>query len=145
MKFMQIAALAVGFALAGGAAAHSDDYLETVQAPNGGQLRATDTYHYELVIKPGAGGTNEVLVYLTDHGGAVVATQAATGSATILSKSKSTVVLKPEGKNVMRGSGNFEIVPNLKAVVSVTLPGKSAEQARFAPFAKAGGGHASKH
>lgn len=145
MKFMQIAVLAVGVALSGGAAAHSDEYLETVQAPHGGQLRMAGPYHYELVIKPGTGGTNDVLVYLTDHGGAAVATEGATGSVVVLSKSKSTVALKPDGKNTLRGSGSFEIGPNLKAVVAVTLPGKPAEQARFSPFSDSTAARGSRH
>ena len=149
MKLIQMARIAVaalGVALAGAAAAHSDEYLETVQAPNGGQLRMAGGYHYELVVKPGAsGGTNEVLVYLTDHAGTAVPTEGASGTVTVLSKGKTSVALKPEGKNAMRGSGNFEINPKLKAVVSVALPGQQAEQARFSPFAKAADGNGSKH
>jgi len=107
-----------------------------VKAPNGGQLRMAGIYHYELVIKPtGKGNTNEVLVYVTDHGNHEISTKGATGTATILAGSKASVVLKPEGKNLMKGSGNFGLNPNLKAVVSITLPGQPPEQARFTPLA----------
>lgn len=136
MKLLTVAVMALGLGYAGLAAAHSDEYLETVKAPNGGQLRMAGGYHYELVIKPAAkGDANDVLVYLTDHAGQEIDTKGATGTATILSKSKASVVLKPEGKNAMKGSASFATNPDLKAVVSVALPGQKAEQARFTPLA----------
>lgn len=133
--------LALGLGFAGGVHAHSDEYLETVKAPNGGQLRMAGAYHYELVIKPASGGTTDVLVYVTGHDDAPVDVKGTTGTVTVLSKGKSTITLKPDGKNLMRGTGTFEHTPALKAVVSITLPGEQAEQARFAPFAKAQQGH----
>lgn len=136
MKLLKVAVLAFSIGFSGAAAAHADEYLDTVKAPNKGQLRMAGLYHYELVIKPtGKGKTNEVLVYVTDHADQQIDTKGAAGTATILSDSKASVVLKPEGKNVMKGSGNFGLNPNLKAVVSITLPGQQPEQARFTPLA----------
>ncbi|HJV53962.1 MAG TPA: hypothetical protein VJ652_21015 [Noviherbaspirillum sp.] len=148
MKFIKIAVLALGIGVAGFAAAHSDEYLDTTKAPHSGQLRMAGAYHYELVIKPtGKDNANEVLVYVTDHGGKEVDVAGATGSATILSNGKATVQLKPEGKNVMKGAGSFATGPNLKAVVSITLAGQQPEQARFTPFAAktADAGHLHMH
>lgn len=146
MKLFKFVVLALGISIAGAAAAHSDEYLETQQAPNGGQLRMAGGYHYELVLKPtGKGDMHDVLVYLTDHAGTQIDTKGATGNATILSKSKLNVPLQADGKNVMRGAANFGFNPKLKAVVSITLPGQSAEQARFTPFAKAGAAEGHKH
>lgn len=136
MKLLKAAVLAFSVGFAGAAAAHADEYLDTVKAPNKGQLRMAGAYHYELVIKPtGKGNTNDVLVYVTDHANKEIATKGATGTATILSDSKASVVLKPEGKNVMKGAGNFGMDPKLKAVVSIALPGQQPEQARFTPLA----------
>lgn len=136
MKLLKLFVVALSIGAAGVAAAHSNDYLDTVQAPNGGQLRMAGGYHYELVIKPaGKDNANEVLVYVTDHAGKEVSVAGATGTATILSNGKATVQLKPEGKNLMKGAGNFAASPSLKAVVSIGLAGQQPEQARFTPFA----------
>lgn len=136
MKLLKLIVMALSIGAAGVAAAHSNDYLDTVQAPNGGQLRMAGGYHYELVIKPaGKDNANEVLVYVTDHAGKEVSVAGATGTATILSNGKATVQLKPEGKNLMKGAGNFAASPSLKAVVSIGLAGQQPEQARFTPFA----------
>ena len=37
---------------AGLASAHTDDYLVTMLAPHGGQLRMAGAYHLELVLAP---------------------------------------------------------------------------------------------
>ena len=63
--------------------AHSDEYLDTQKAPNGGQLRMAGPYHFELVV---SGDNKEakdspVVVHVTDHAGARVATAGATGTA----------------------------------------------------------------
>lgn len=127
-------ALATGTALA-----HSDEYLDTQQTPNGGQLRMAGIYHFELVVaKDGKEAKdNPVVVYVTDHAGAKVPTAGAKGTATLLAgKTKASVDLLPDGDNRLKGSATYAPTPNLKAVVSVTLPGKAPEQARFTPLAK---------
>ena len=124
--------LAVALALTQPAHAHTDEYLDTVSAPHGGQLRMTGPYHYELVVK-----NNELTLYLTDHGGTNVASAGATGSAIILtSKGKTRIQLTPAGNNIIHGSGTFEAGPDMKVAVSITLPGQEAALARFTPFRK---------
>ncbi len=141
---MKIASLAVavllGSALAAAPAlAHDDAYLDTQKAPNGGQLRMAGPFHYELVIAKDAGEAKDspVLVYVTDHGGQKIPTAGANGTATILSGGqKATVSLVPDGDNRMKGTANYKSSPAMKAVVSIALAGKAAEQARFTPLAK---------
>ena len=115
------------------ASAHTDEYLDTVAAPHGGQLRMAGASHYELVVK-----NNEVTIYLTDHAGTHVTSTGAIGSAIILSsKGKANIKLSPSGDNVLSGKGKFEAVPDMKVIVSITLAGQSAQQARFMPLQKA--------
>lgn len=141
-----IAAAAGLFALSGGTAqAHTDEYLDTQQAPNGGQLRMAGVYHFELVVAKDSkeAKDNPVVVYVTDHAGTKVPTAGAKGTVTILSgKAKATVNLAPDGDNRLKGSGTYASTPDMKAVVSVTLAGKAAEQARFTPLAATKEGHA---
>lgn len=129
------------FALSTGAAlAHTDEYLDTQQAPNGGQLRMAGNYHFELVVAKDSkeAKDNPVLVYVSDHAGTKVPTTGAKGTVTILSgKAKATVNLTPDGDNRLKGTGIYASTPDMKAVVSITLTGKAAEQARFTPLAKA--------
>lgn len=141
-KTLIAAAAAAGlFAVSTGAAlAHSDEYLDTQQTPNGGQLRMAGIYHFELVVAKDSkeAKDNPVVVYVTDHAGTKVPTAGAKGTVTILSgKAKATVNLAPDGDNRLKGSGTYASTPDMKAVVSVTLSGKAAEQARFTPLVKA--------
>ncbi len=125
--------------------AHSDEYLDTQKAPNGGQLRMAGAYHFELVVDRDSKEVkdNSLVVHVTDHAGAKVSTAGASGTATILSgKTKVTTSLVPDGDNRMKGSVSYAATPGMKVVLSVTLPGKSAEQARFTPLAAPKDGHA---
>ena len=137
MKRITLAVL-TGLTFASGATfAHDDAYLDTQQAPNGGQLRMPGPYHYELVLAKNAKETQEspVVVYVTDHAGAKVPTIEAKGSATILSgKLKATAALRPDGDNRLKGTAKYAATPGTKVVVSVTLAGKQPEQARFTPL-----------
>ena len=136
-RLITLATLAALFTT-GGAFAHTDDYLDTQKTPNGGQMRMAGAYHLELVVAKDSkeAKSNPVMVYVTDHGGAKVQTAGAKGSVTILAgKSKATVELTPDGDNRMKGSGVYASATDMKAVVSVTLAGKTAEQARFTPLA----------
>ncbi len=136
----RIASLAVltGLTFAAGAVlAHDDAYLDTQKAPNGGQLRMAGPYHYELVLAKDASETQEssVVVYVTDHAGAKIATAGAKGSATILSgKLKASTALQPDGDNRLKGTAKYVATPDTKVVVSITLAGKQPEQARFTPL-----------
>lgn len=133
MKYLKPSVLALTMLFSQGAFAHSDEYLDTQTAPHGGQLRMVQQYHYELVVK-----ANEVSVYVTDHDGKKFDTRGATGTATLLSgKSKASVKLTPAGDNQMKGSGKFELAPDMKVVVSIALAGQTALQGRFTPMRKA--------
>jgi hypothetical protein len=131
--------------LAGSTAlAHTDDVLAAQKAPNGGQQRAAGAYHFELVV---AGDSKEakdnpVVVHVTDHAGAKVSTVGAGGTATILAgKQKTSVKLVPDGENRLKGVGKYAATADMKVVVSITLSGKAAEQARFTPLAATKDGH----
>lgn len=133
MKYLKSSVLALALLVSQGAFAHTDEYLDTVVAPHGGQLRMAGATHYELLVK-----NNELTIYLTDHAGTPIASAGASGSATILSsKGKATVQLSPAGNNVLSGKGKFEAVADMKVIVSITLAGQKAEQARFTPLQKA--------
>lgn len=133
--FLAIAVPALLAAAAAPALAHDDAYLATQPAPNGGQVRMAGPYHFELVTGA-AGGTNgrDFVVHVTDHAGAPVATQGARGVAQVLAgKARSSVPLAPDGANRMKGTAGHAVAPDMKVVVSITLPGQPAAQARFAP------------
>lgn len=141
MKRITPIAVLLGLTFAAGAAlAHDDAYLDTQKAPNGGQLRMAGPYHLELVLARDADPAREspVVVYVTDHADAKIPTAGAKGSATILSgKLKATATLQPDGDNRLKGTAKYAARPETKVVVSVTLAGKQAEQARFTPFTEA--------
>ena len=98
--------------------------------PNGGQVKDAGKYHLELVVKDTA-----LTVYVAGNKDANVATKGATGTATVLAgKSTSNVKLEPRGENALAGRGSFQPAPDMKVVVSVTLPGQAPIQARFTSF-----------
>jgi len=140
---LRTAAILAGFALASATAyAHDDATLDKTSAPHGGQLRMAGLYHYELVVAKDAKGSADspLLVYVTDHSGQQkFATAGASGTATVLSgKQKTTLTLAPDGDNRMKGMGKYAADPAMKVIVSITLAGKQAEQARFTPLAATG-------
>jgi hypothetical protein len=121
----------------GPALAHDDATLDAMKSANGGQLRMSGIYHFELVVNKDAKVAKEspVLVYVTDHAGQKIDTTGATGSVTILAaKQKATVTLKPDGANRLKGFASYASTPDMKAIVSITLPGMPPEQARFTPM-----------
>lgn len=125
--------------------AHSDEVLDTQKAPNGGQLRMAGAYHFELVVAKDSKEVrdNPVVVFVTDHAGAKVSTVGAGGTATILAgKQKASIKLVPDGDNRLKGMATYSSTPDMKVVVSITLPGKSAEQARFTPLVAGAASHA---
>lgn len=141
MKYLKPSVLALTLLYSQGAFAHSDEYLDTQTAPHGGQLRMVQQYHYELVVK-----ADEVSVYITDHAGKNIDTRGATGTATLLSgKNKASVKLAPSGDNQMKGSGKFELAPDMKVVVSIALAGQTALQGRFTPMQKAPSASSTAH
>jgi hypothetical protein len=126
---------------AGTALAHDDATLDATATPHGGQMRMAGMYHFELVLAKDskAAKDNPVVVYLSDHAGAKIASAGASGTATLLGPSgKATATLRPDGDNRLKGVAKYASAPDTKFVLSITLPGKPPEQARFTPFAQAG-------
>ena len=118
--------------------AHDEATMKLIKPANGGQLRMTGIYHFELVVDKNAKESKDkpLLVYVTDHAGTKIPTTGATGTITLLAgKLKSTATLQPDGGNRLKGVASYVSTPDLKAVVSITMAGKASEQARFTPLA----------
>lgn len=131
MKLLPTLLMAAALTITGQALAHSDEYLDSIATPHGGQMRMAGMYHFELVVEPGT-----LTVYLTDHADHPVASAGASGSATVLvGKNRSTIALAPAGDNRLGGKGEFTMDPSMRVVLSITLPGQAPEQARFTPLA----------
>jgi hypothetical protein len=97
-------------------------------AAHGGLIAEAGTHHLELVV-----GEGELVVYVTDAENAPVETNGAQGTAVVLSNRQQTSVnLAPGGQNTLRGTGPFERSSGMRIVVTVSLPGTPALQARFA-------------
>lgn len=115
--------------------AHGD---EPQKGPNGGQLREAGNYRFELVVAKDGNEAREspLVVYVTDRMGAKVSTASANATTTILAgKTKVSATLIPDGDNRMKGVAKYASLPDMKVVLSLTLAGKAAEQARFTPLA----------
>ena len=109
---------------------------EQARGPNGGQIKDAGKHHLELVVKE-----NALLVYVMDGKNQKIMAKGASGTATVLAgKNTANVKLEPSGENVLSGSGKFESTPDMKVVVSLTLPGQDPMQARFTPLEKAKAG-----
>ena len=124
--------LVIGAALALSlpAAAHTDEYFESVEAPHGGQLRMTGPFHLELVAKDG-----ELTVYVTDHAENAISVDGGLAKATVETGSnRAQVHLHPVGGNVLKGSGSFSLVPNTVVIVFMKLPNQDGYAARFMPL-----------
>ena len=105
---------------------------ERAIGPNGGQIKDAGKHHLELVVKE-----NTLMVYVTDAKNQKIITKGASGTATVLAgKNTANVKLEPSGENALAGSGKFESAPDMKVVVSLTLPGQDPMQARFTPLEK---------
>ena len=138
IRFIPAIALALATATTS-VQAHDDAYLDTQQAPNGGQLRMAGVYHLELVVDKSTpqAADKPVVVYVTDHAGQKVPTQGATGNATILAaKGKASVALVPDGDNRLKGTGRYASTADMKAIVQFTAKGQSPETARLTPLLK---------
>src|SRR5580765_2904262 len=87
--------------------AHTDEQLDTMPSPHGGQVRAAGPYHLELVAQDG-----ELVLHVTDHTGQEINTDGGGGKANIQQHktgSKITVKLEPSPHNMLKGSGEFRI------------------------------------
>lgn len=134
---IHVATLLAAVFTSSAALAHTEDVSNTQKAPNGGQLRMAGVYRYELVVEKDSkeAKNNPVVVYVTDHAGTKIPTAGASGTGTILAgKAKAEVTLMPDGDNRLKGIGKYASTSDMKVVVSITLAGKTSEQARFTPL-----------
>jgi hypothetical protein len=114
------------------ARAHTDEQLDTMPSPHGGQVRAAGPYHLELVAKDG-----ELVLHVTDHIGQEISTDGGEGKANIQqgkAGSKMTIKLEPSEHHLLIGSGEFQINPDTVIVAFIKMPGKDAYAARFTPL-----------
>jgi len=112
--------------------AHTDESLDAMPSPNGGQVRAAGPYHLELVAKHG-----ELVLHVTDHANKEISTTGGEGKAHIQqgdAVSKIKIKLEPSQNNTLAGSGEFQINPETVIVVFVKLPEQDAYAARFTPL-----------
>ena len=112
--------------------AHTDEALDAISSPHGGQVRAAGPYHLELVAKDG-----DLVLRVTDHANNEINTIGGEGKASIQrgkTGSKITVKLEPSENNMFKGSGEFQIDPETVIVVFVKLPEQEAYAARFTPL-----------
>jgi hypothetical protein len=112
--------------------AHTDEQLDTMSSPHGGQVRAAGPYHLELVVKD-----RELVLYVTDHAGQEIKTDGGEGKVNIQQDkggSKVTVKLEPSQQNMFTSTGEFQINPETVIVVFVKLPEQDAYGARFTPL-----------
>lgn len=138
MKRLKFLVLAASMLASPALLAHTDEVLDTQKAPNGGQLRMAGMYHFELVVAKDSPDAkdNPVIVYVTDHAGVKIPVAGGVGTATLLSgKIKTTANLVPDGDNRLKGVAKYASSPGMKVVISITLPGKGPESARFTPHA----------
>jgi len=76
---------------------------------------------------------NMLMVYLTTHSDQAIPTKGAVAELTLLNGSdKQTVKIALSGDNSFMAHGPYKANAGTKALLKVTLPGKSAEQFRFA-------------
>jgi hypothetical protein len=112
--------------------AHTDESLDAMPSPHGGQVRAAGPYHLELVAKDG-----ELVLHVTDHAGQEIKTDGGEGKASIQQDkagSKITVKLEPSQNNMLKGRCDSQINPETVIVVFVKLPERDAYAARFTPL-----------
>lgn len=112
--------------------AHTDESLDAMASPHGGQVRAAGPYHLELVVKDA-----ELVLHVTDHAGQEIHTDGGEGKARIQQDkagSKITVELNPSQQNMLTGSGEFHVNPETVIVVFVKLPEQNPYAARFTPL-----------
>lgn len=112
--------------------AHTNESLDAMRSPHGGQVRAAGPYHLELVAKNG-----ELMLYVTDHAWQEIHTDEGEGKATVQqgkAKEKTTIKLETAQQNMLTGSGEFQVNPETVIVIFVKLPGQDAYGARFTPL-----------
>lgn len=135
MNTLRVATLLMGAVLTGAsllAAAHTEEYFDSVESPHGGQMRMSGPYHLELVAKD-----KEIVLYVMDHANSKLNTEGGSGKATIQAgkdKTRISVKLEQAGDNILKGTGDFSIKPETVVTVFVDLPGQEAYSASFTPL-----------
>ena len=148
MKTLLITSALTGPLIPTAAFAHTDEYLDTLSAPNGGQLRMAGMYHFELVVTHDnqQAKENPILIYVTNHADEKISTSGSKGTVTITAgETKKTINLMPHGDNALKGSGVYAATSDMEVVASVTMPGMPTKHARFTPLAKSVELQKSKH
>lgn len=135
MNTLRVATLLIGATLAGMsvfAAAHTEEYFDSVESPHGGQMRMSGPYHLELVAK-----NKEIVLYVMDHANSKLSAEGGSGKATIQTgkdKARTSVKLEQAGDNILKGTGDFSVNPETVVTVFIELPGQEAHSARFTPL-----------
>jgi hypothetical protein len=130
--WMNAAVLAATLIIFQPAWAHTDEQLDTMPSPHGGQVRAAGPYHLELVAKDG-----ELVLHVTDHIGQEISTDGGEGKVNIQqgkAGNKMTIKLEPSQHHMLKGSGEFQINSETVIVAFIKLPEKDAYAARFTPL-----------
>lgn len=137
LQHLMKAATLLAFLATTAVQAHTDEYLDTVVGPNGGQLRMAGAYHFELLVVKNSkdAKNNAIKVFVMDHANTPVATTGATATLVLVAgKQKAKVALKPEGNNALVGEAMYASVADMKVVANITMPGQSAQTAKFEPL-----------
>lgn len=134
MKSLRIlaAALALTLAVPSVALAHGREI-----GPHGGLQTHAGPLHAELVVQD-----RTVTVYVYTIKDEPIAMDGGTGTATVLAGGKTErIELKPAGGNAVAGTGTFTPTDDMRVVINVTPPGKTAVSARYdlSKLKKAGG------
>ena len=115
----------------------ADKHDHAKMGTNGGQVVDAGPYHLELVVNG-----QELTVYVLDEKNSKVSVEGAKASAIVMSGGgKTTISLTPAGGNALKGAGQFQAKEDIRVLLSLTLAGKGAQQARFTPLHKQGGDH----
>lgn len=94
---------------------------------HGGKVVESGHHHLEVVTKDGA-----IEIYVEGEDGKPEDVKDATAKATILSEGKKEdVILSPGDAHALKGTGTFKAVKGTTIVITLTMPGHDAEQARI--------------
>lgn len=131
-KSMATVLMSIVLAVSLPAAAHTDEYFDSHNAPHGGQMRMAGPYHLELVTRE-----KEIELYVTDHSDNKISAEGAVGKVAIQigkAKPKTSIKLESAGDNMLKGAGDFSVTPETVLIVFLKLPEHEAQSARFTPL-----------
>ncbi|MPZ45745.1 MAG: hypothetical protein GEV05_20620 [Betaproteobacteria bacterium] len=113
----------------------ADKHDHAKMGANGGQVVDAGPYHLELVVNG-----QELTLYVLDEKNSKVSVDGAKASAIVMSGGGKTTIA-PAGDNALKGARKFQAKEDMRVLLSLTLPGKATQQARFTPLHKEGGDH----